>query len=108
MTPSGPFNDWKTPARSGPRRPCGSRSSGASCSGRRRTQRYPEVQVPTLADAHALVIGIAAYRHVPPLPAVRDANEVRATLTDPDRCGYPAANVHALLVEAATGRYIRP
>lgn len=56
----------------------------------------------TLEDAHALVIGISAYRHVRQLPAVHDAQDVAAVLADPGRCGYPPANVRVLLEEAAT------
>jgi uncharacterized caspase-like protein len=55
-----------------------------------------------LEDAHALVVGVSAYRRVRPLPAVQDAQDVAAALADPARCGYPAANVRVLLEEAAT------
>lgn len=55
-----------------------------------------------LHDAHAVVIGVSAYRRVRPLPAVQDAQDVAAVLADPARCGYPAANVRTLLEEAAT------
>lgn len=54
------------------------------------------------AHAHALVIGISAYRHVRRLPAVHDAQDVAAVLADPARCGYPPGNVRVLLEEAAT------
>jgi hypothetical protein len=53
-------------------------------------------------DAYALVIGVSAYQRVRPLPAVQDAQDVAEVLTDPARCGYPAANVRVLLEEAAT------
>jgi hypothetical protein len=53
-------------------------------------------------DAHALVIGISAYRRVRRLPAVHDAQDVAAVLADPARCGYPPGNVRVLLEEAAT------
>jgi uncharacterized ParB-like nuclease family protein len=53
-------------------------------------------------DAHALVIGISVYQRVRPLPPVQDAQDVAATLADPARCGYAAANIHVLVEEQAT------
>lgn len=55
-------------------------------------------------DAHALVVGIADYRHVSRLPgAVRqDALAIRDLLVDPERCGYPAGHVTVLLDGQAT------
>lgn len=60
--------------------------------------------MPGMDQAHALVIGIAAYRNVATLPAavINDARAVAALLTDPQACGYPAANVTTLLDAAAT------
>ncbi|HWO21218.1 MAG TPA: TIR domain-containing protein [Kofleriaceae bacterium] len=55
-----------------------------------------------LEDAHALIVGISAYRHVRPLPQVQDAEDVAALLADPARCGYPAAQIRVLLESAAT------
>lgn len=54
--------------------------------------------------AHALIIGVAKYRHVQPLPVtvLNDANEVGATLASPQYCGYAPGNIVALLDEQAT------
>jgi hypothetical protein len=56
----------------------------------------------TLDNAHALVVGIAEYQHVPVLPRVQDAQHVAGLLLDPAHCGYPAANVSVLLDAQAT------
>ena len=56
----------------------------------------------TLPDAHALSIGISAYRHIRPLPATEDARDIAAVLRDPARCGYPDGNVRLLLDGDAT------
>lgn len=53
-------------------------------------------------DAHALVVGVARYKHIRPLPEVKDAAAIREALIDPNRCGYPAENVTLLQDEAAT------
>jgi len=37
--------------------------------------------VPALDNAHALVVGIAAYRHLNKLPPVKDAQDVAGTST---------------------------
>src|SRR5215212_401452 len=60
--------------------------------------------MPTLENAHGLVVGIAKYRQVTPLPAtvVNDANDVHGLLVDPDRCGYPPDNLKPLINEQAT------
>lgn len=55
-----------------------------------------------LADAHALVIGIARYQRVPPLRPTQDAQDIAASLQDPDCGGYPPEAVHRLLDEEAT------
>jgi hypothetical protein len=55
-----------------------------------------------LEDAHALVIGIARYLHLPALRTTQDAQDVAAVLQDPACCGYPPAAVHLLGEEAAT------
>jgi caspase domain-containing protein/TIR domain-containing protein len=55
-----------------------------------------------LEDAHALVIGIARYLHLPALRTTQDAQDVAAVLQDPACCGYPPAAVHLLADEAAT------
>ena len=53
---------------------------------------------------HAVVIGIASYTNVFPLPdAVRnDARDVASILTSNAYCGYKPSNVHLLIDEAAT------
>ncbi len=55
-------------------------------------------------QAQALVVGIAAYQQVRPLPAeVRsDVEAIRAVLVDPLLCGYPPENVQVLLDGEAT------
>src|SRR5262245_5463289 len=65
--------------------------------------------MPTLDNALALVVGIAAYRHLRPLPAtvLNDAAAVAGALTDPAVGAYDPANVRILLDEAATGPGLR-
>lgn len=53
-------------------------------------------------NAHGLVIQIAAYQHVTPLPAVDDAAAIAGVLTDPDQGGYPPANLTLLVDGDAT------
>ena len=55
-------------------------------------------------NAHALVVGVAAYRYIDPLsPAIaNDARQVRDLLADPQRCGYPPGSVQLLLDGEAT------
>jgi len=60
-----------------------------------------------LTNAHALVVGIAAYRHARALPPTRDAADVAALLVDPFFCGYPPGNVTLLDEDRATGAAIR-
>lgn len=55
-----------------------------------------------LEDAHALIIGVARYQRVTPLPPTQDAQDIAAALQDPDCCGYSPEAVHRLLDEAAT------
>lgn len=57
----------------------------------------------------ALVVAIAAYRAVPPLPTavLNDAREVAAVLTSPAHCGYDPGNITMLLNEEATLDAIR-
>jgi len=60
--------------------------------------------------ASTLLIGIGDYLHprFANLPAtVRDAQALAAVLTDPNRCGYPAGNVHVITGEPATATNIR-
>ncbi len=61
-------------------------------------------------DFHALLVGVGDYDFpdFPDLPVtVKDAEAVRDVLRDPDYCGYPRDNVHALLREQATIDNIR-
>ena len=60
--------------------------------------------MPAMNNAHALVIGIANYRHINKLPptVLQDAQDIRDLLIDPHRCGYPPANVQLLLDGRAT------
>ena len=53
--------------------------------------------MPTLNNAHALVIGIADYANIRKLPKVRDAEDLAAVLVDPALCGYDPKNVTVLL-----------
>ena len=60
--------------------------------------------MPTLENAHALVIGIANYQHVNKLPptVLNDARDIRDLLVAPGHCGYPEDNVELLLDGQAT------
>jgi hypothetical protein len=53
---------------------------------------------------HALVIGIADYQHIRPLPAdvLNDARDIRDVLVSPLYCAYPEQNVTLLLDGEAT------
>jgi len=65
--------------------------------------------MPTLPNAHALVVGIANYQAINPLPAavLKDAQDVHDLLVDQNVCGYAQANVHLLLDGQATQAAIR-
>ncbi len=65
--------------------------------------------MPTLPNAHALVIGIANYQHVTALPAtvLQDAQAIHDALVDPAVFGYAAENVRLLLDGQATQDAIR-
>jgi hypothetical protein len=62
-----------------------------------------------LEDARALVIGIANYQNVNPLPAtiLDDARDIHAVLTNPDLCAYPPDKASLLLDGEATADAIR-
>jgi uncharacterized caspase-like protein len=62
-----------------------------------------------LKQGHALVIGVANYPKVRPLPetVLDDARDLGALLTDPAICGYPPAQVDQLLDVEATSDSIR-
>jgi len=57
-----------------------------------------------MLNAHALLIGVAKYRHISALPPVvcNDVDALAALLQDTNRCGYPCENVRVLLDEDAT------
>jgi hypothetical protein len=63
--------------------------------------------MPTLDNAHALVVQITGYHHIARLPHVQDARDISALLIDPGRCGYLPANVELLLDDQATQAGIR-
>jgi hypothetical protein len=65
--------------------------------------------MPTMSNAHALVIGIANYQTVPSLPSsiLNDALDIAHLLSNPAVCGYPAENVRLLLDSNATLNVIR-
>ncbi|HUV90537.1 MAG TPA: caspase family protein [Anaerolineae bacterium] len=65
--------------------------------------------MPAMDNAHALVIGIANYRHVNGLPptVLQDAQDIHDLLVDPQHCGYPAGSVQLLLDSAATQAAMR-
>ncbi len=58
---------------------------------------------------HAVVIGVANYPRVRPLPEtiLNDARDLAALLTDPTRCGYQVEQVKLLIDAAATADNIR-
>jgi hypothetical protein len=60
--------------------------------------------MPSMEGAHALVVGIAHYRHLNPLPdtVLNDARDVRDLLVDPAAAAYPPENVTLSLDEQAT------
>lgn len=63
--------------------------------------------MPTMENAHALVVGIAEYQRVNKLPPVRDAQGIGGLLVDPSRCGYAPENVRLLLDGQATQAAVR-
>jgi hypothetical protein len=62
-----------------------------------------------MEQVQTLVVGIAAYRHVTPLPATvaRDAGDLWRVLVDPARCGYDPGRSRLLVDEEATGARVR-
>lgn len=65
--------------------------------------------MPSLEDVHALVVGIAKYRAINPLPptVLADARAIYGTLIDESLCAYPADHVALLLDGAATQDALR-
>ena len=55
-------------------------------------------------NAHALVIGIANYQNIKPLPktVLKDAQDMYDLLINPSYCGYLLENVQLLLDNQAT------
>ena len=62
-----------------------------------------------LEQGHALVIGVANYPKIRPLPetVLNDARDLSTLLVDLTRCGYPAAQVNRLIDGEATVDGIR-
>ncbi len=60
--------------------------------------------MPGLENAYALVVGIANYQNINRLPesVLKDAQDIRDLLVDPQYCGYPFDNVQLLLDGQAT------
>ncbi len=67
--------------------------------------------VVTIPRSYALVVGISAYKNLPPSAQLafpnRDAEDVYAALISPDGGQFPAENVHKLINERATIANIR-
>lgn len=65
--------------------------------------------MPGMENAHALVIGIANYKAINPLPptVLKDAQDVYNTLVNPSQGGYYPNNVQLLLDQEATGAALR-
>ncbi|MBI4674842.1 MAG: TIR domain-containing protein [Chloroflexi bacterium] len=60
--------------------------------------------MPSLDNAHALIVGIANYQRINPLPptVLKDAQDIYNLLVRPDQGGYVSNNVQLLLDEHAT------
>ena len=60
--------------------------------------------MPNFTQGYALVVGIANYPNVRPLPetVLKDARDVAALLEQPDRAGYPQDHVKLILDKDAT------
>jgi hypothetical protein len=67
-------------------------------------ERQALMSTSTFRQGHALIVGVAAYRHIKPLPSnvLDDARDVAAILTSSQQCGYDPLNVTQLLDGAAT------
>jgi hypothetical protein len=65
--------------------------------------------MPTMENAHALVIAIANYQQINKLPpaVLKDAKDIHDLLVDPQHCGYQLANVELLRDDQATQAAIR-
>ena len=62
-----------------------------------------------MANAYALVVGIAAYEQINALPESvgRDAQAIHDVLVDPQCCGYGAGQVQLLMDGVATQAGLR-
>lgn len=71
--------------------------------------RIPRPRSGLFERGHAVVVGISAYAKLAPQPdaARNDAQDLRALLGDPSRCGYPNGQICTLLDAAATRDNIR-
>lgn len=60
------------------------------------------------ANGYALVVGIAGYPHISPLPPVviKDARDVAGLLASPSFCAYPEQQIRVLLDEQAAKKAI--
>lgn len=58
----------------------------------------------TMENTHALVVGIANYQNISPLPStvLKDAQDIYNLLVEPKYCGYSVNNVQLLLDDSAT------
>ncbi len=65
--------------------------------------------MPAMDKAHALVVGVAAYRHVNSLgPQIgEDVRQIYELLVDAQYCGYPSTQVQRLVDGQATGAALR-
>jgi uncharacterized caspase-like protein len=63
----------------------------------------------SMDNAHGLVIGIANYQHINPLPdtVIKDAADIHQVVTDPNYCAYPPENVLLLPDQKATQASVR-
>ncbi|MGL5508066.1 MAG: caspase family protein [Microcoleaceae cyanobacterium] len=62
-----------------------------------------------LDNAYALIVGIANYQKINPLPAtvLKDAQDIYNLLVSPEHCGYSSNNVQLLLDDQATQTNLR-
>jgi hypothetical protein len=65
--------------------------------------------MPALENAQALIVGIANYQKINPLPAtvLKDAQDIYNLLVSPHHCGYVPDNVELLLDSQATQANLR-
>lgn len=62
-----------------------------------------------LENSFGLVVGVARYRNINPLPTliIKDAEDIYNTLTDPDHCGYSSNAVRKLIDHEVTLKALR-